>query len=281
MSELGISFSLEAVECQKKLPMLVRTIEAGSLANLKSFDGDWTFHRRKEDPFNWDSPSSNLLNPDQIKLILDNERMKKVLLSRPPKIVSFHLGHSARVMRKVPPDNHDEAIREIPGRQEVFTAFYQSLGIIRESFLVQELHLPVALENLDYHPSGAYEYVCQPDFINQIFREYPDLYLLLDIAHASISAMALLGGDPQNRLDITKNYLTLLPLDRVIEIHINSPTFENGQLLDSHFPIDFVEVKLLSWLLSRGLPNLKVIDLECEQNIERQIYDLHLVKGGR
>lgn len=277
---IGVSFCLEAVECKKQLPDLVKIIEAGSLANLESFAGDWTFHCRKEDPFDWGSPPLNLLKPDQIKLMLSDERMKRLLRSRPPKIVSFHLGSSAMNIKKVPPDDHNEAVSDIAPRKEIFITFCQSLKIIQESFLVRKLHLPIALENLDYHSGGAYEYICQPDFINEIFLENPDLYLLLDIAHAEISALALLKGDPKDRLAITKKYLQDLPLDRLIEIHINSPRFENNQALDMHLPITGVELEILEWLLSLDLPNFRVINLECEQKIAEQVRQLKTLKRG-
>lgn len=273
MADIGVSFCREAVECKKLMPELIKTIEAGSLANLEAFGGDWTFHCRKEDPFNWSSPSLHLLKTNQLKLLLDNQEMQKALRVRPPKIISFHLGHSAKVLRQVYPDNHDEAVGDTPSRDEVFETFCQSLEIIQESFLARELHLPIALENLDYHPGGAYEYICQSDFINDIFAKNPDLYLLLDVAHAEISAKMLFGGN-------TKGYLQSLPLDRLVEIHINSPRFMNGQAEDMHLPITCVEAEILKWLLSRGLPNFKTINLECGEKIAEQISQLNIVKKG-
>ena len=271
MVDIGVSFCQEALECKKRLPGLIKTIEAGSLANLDSFEGDWTFHCRKENPFVWESPSQNLLSPEKIKAVINNKMMETALLRRPPRMISFHLGSSSKMIGKVPPDNHNKALDEIASCGEIFETFCQSLAIINESFLTRELRLPIALENMDYHPGGAYEYICQPDFINDIFAENPDLYLLLDIAHAEISAMALLGGDPKDRLAITKEYLRLLPLERLIEIHINSPRFENGKALDMHLPISDTEIEILKWLLSFGLPDFKIINLECVEKVEEQI----------
>lgn len=300
MVELGVSFSQEAVKCKRRYPKLIKTIEVGSLLNLMSFSGDFTFHFRKENPFDYSSPSVHLLKPEHLKSALewpstgvDRPSLRSLLMLRPPKIVSFHLGHSVKNVRKVPPDDHDEAVGEIPSREEVFATFCQSLEIIQNSFLVQELHLPIAVENLDYHSGGAYEYICEPDFIKAIFARFPDLYLLLDIAHSEISALALLGGpprfqrgevrptmlggDPQNRLAITREYLKFLPPERLIQVHINAPHFENSQSYDMHLPIGEIEIALVKDLLE--LPNLRIVNLECTKEVRRQVEMLSKILG--
>jgi uncharacterized protein (UPF0276 family) len=72
----------------------------------------------------------------------------------------------------------------------------------------------VAVENYNYFPTGLYEHICRPDFIGQFLEKY-ELGLVLDLAHAAISAWNL-------RLNFS-TYLKELPLERVVEIHLSKP----------------------------------------------------------
>tara|TARA_A100001037_G_scaffold290316_1_gene303015 strand:+ start:110 stop:877 length:768 start_codon:yes stop_codon:yes gene_type:complete len=83
----------------------------------------------------------------------------------------------------------------------------------------------VALENLNYFPTSAYDHVCDPDFISKIVREN-DVYLILDIAHAMISAHNL-NFSPED-------YFSRLPLDRVKEIHFSAHGMLDGKWRDLH-----------------------------------------------
>jgi len=83
----------------------------------------------------------------------------------------------------------------------------------------------VALENLNYFPTSAYAHVCEPDFISRVVREN-EVYMILDIAHAMISAHNL-GISPES-------YFTSLPLDRVKEIHLSAHGMVDGKWRDLH-----------------------------------------------
>ncbi len=37
----------------------------------------------------------------------------------------------------------------------------------------KSLDIPVAVENLDYHKGGAYEYICKPEFIKNLLNKNP------------------------------------------------------------------------------------------------------------
>jgi uncharacterized protein (UPF0276 family) len=74
----------------------------------------------------------------------------------------------------------------------------------------------VAVENYNYFPTGLYEHICRPDFIGR-FLETLDLELVLDLAHAAISAWNL-------GLNFS-DYLGEFPLERVAEIHLSKPYF--------------------------------------------------------
>ena len=83
----------------------------------------------------------------------------------------------------------------------------------------------VAVENLNYFPTSAYDHVCDPDFISKIVRDN-DIYLILDMAHAMISAHNL-NFSPED-------YFTRLPLDRVKEIHLSAHGMLDGNWRDLH-----------------------------------------------
>ena len=83
----------------------------------------------------------------------------------------------------------------------------------------------IALENLNYFPTSAYAHVCDPDFISSIVKG-SEVYLILDIAHAMISAHNL-GIPPET-------YFTRLPLERVKEIHLSAHGYLDGKWRDLH-----------------------------------------------
>jgi uncharacterized protein (UPF0276 family) len=116
------------------------------------------------------------------------------------------------------------------------------------------LRIPLLLENYNYHPTNAYEYVCEPATFSQLIEQI-DCGMLLDLAHAQISAFNLGWKDAHA-------YLDELPLARVREIHINHPYNDNGrQLLDRHLPIGEADIALLEWTLARTL-QVEAVTLE-------------------
>lgn len=113
--------------------------------------------------------------------------------------------------------------------------------------------LPLLLENYNYHPTNAYEYVCEPETFSATLEDL-GLDMLLDLAHAQISARNMRRGD-------ARAYLAQLPLDKVREIHINHPFDDGTQMLDRHMPIEPVDIDLLRWTLERT-PRAEAITLE-------------------
>lgn len=116
------------------------------------------------------------------------------------------------------------------------------------------LGIPLLLENYNYHPTNAYEYICDPATFSQLIEEI-DCGMLLDLAHAQISAFNM--GWPD-----VHTYLGALPLARVREIHINHPFNDGGrQMLDRHLSIGEADVALLEWALART-PLAEAVTLE-------------------
>jgi len=105
--------------------------------------------------------------------------------------------------------------------------------------------VPVLVENLDYNPGGAYESVCAPGFIRQVVEE-SGVDLLLDLAHARISAAAL-------QMDV-RDYILQLPLSRVRQLHINRPLWNGERWWDAHQALQAEDEALLEWVLARCQP---------------------------
>ena len=269
--KLGVTWSPELPETWEGIKNMVDSVEFANLSDLGKVPApNWTFHYRKLDSHNMSSGRLNLVIPEEVKNSFKN--IREFLLERKPMIISAHLGLSCEKAGKMEPDNHNYAQSEVLVRKEVKKRILESL-----KYLTSATEIPIAVENLDYHKGGAYKYVCEPGFIREILEENPKVFLLLDIAHAEISAVELQEARPEDRLEVTREYLKQLPLDKVIQLHINAPVWKDGNPLDMHLPMTEIEESLTKELIS--LPNLEVINLECRQDIVKQIGQLGKLIG--
>ena len=124
----------------------------------------------------------------------------------------------------------------------------------------------LALENYAYYPTGMYEHVCRPDFIGE-FLEASDLGLVLDLAHALVSA-ANLNLEPEQ-------YIREMPLERLVEIHLSRPYYHPGLAVDAHDPPQEGEFELLANIL-KSLPGQDrvMVVIEYYRDLERML-ELH------
>lgn len=135
-------------------------------------------------------------------------------------------------------------------------------NIIRNARRLMEwLGMPLLLENFNYHPTNAYEYICEPPFFSSLIHTI-DCGVLLDLSHAQISAYNMGWDDP-------RRYLEALPLDRVREIHISHPEVRGDQMLDMHQPIQQRDVELLAWTLAHT--PAEAVTLEVSDNVNEEI----------
>ena len=100
---------------------------------------------------------------------------------------------------------------------------------------------PLLLENFNYHPTTAYEYICEPDLFTFLLDEI-GCGMLLDLAHARISANNMHYRDAET-------YLSALPLEKVREIHTNRPGWMGDQRVDRHHPLQEDDLPILGWVL--------------------------------
>jgi uncharacterized protein (UPF0276 family) len=122
--------------------------------------------------------------------------------------------------------------------------------------LAAAIPVPLILENLDYCPGGAYEHICEPDFIAAVLNE-TGAGLLLDLAHARVSASRM--GLP------IKEYLGQLPLERVRQLHISGPRSRDGVLFDAHESLLDADYALLEWVLERTQPLALTLEYNREE----------------
>lgn len=167
---------------------------------------------------------------------------RRLVATRAPWL-SVHLGYSAV---EVHFGRWNEARSPVLGRDELFASVCDNLSGLRSA-----LDVPLIVENLDYNASGAYEHVCEPDFIAAAV-ERTGVGLLLDLAHARVSAASL--GIPID------DYLAALPLDRVVQLHVSGPRWEDGVLRDAHEPLQEEDYELLREVLRRTRPRAVTLE---------------------
>lgn len=159
--------------------------------------------------------------------------------------MSFDCGPSCRNVYCNPKDNDCYCPvnpAEILAPKELLMIAEERIKFIRGHFKGT-----IALENLDYHSGGAYEHVCNPDFISAIIRKL-DVYMALDLGHLLVTAFNF-NMEPSE-------YITRLPLERVYEIHLSHP--EKGN--DMHECPTAYEYELLAYLLSKCSPDFIVLE---------------------
>ena len=123
----------------------------------------------------------------------------------------------------------------------------------RINFIKSRFHGTIALENLDYHQGGAYEHVCDPNFITEILKEL-DICFTIDIAHILVTSINL-GIEPSK-------YIARLPLELVREVHLSHPEGGNDK---HHCPTSY-EYDLLEYILANSASEFIVLEYYQEPN---------------
>lgn len=136
------------------------------------------------------------------------------------KMATFHLGscYSKPVIK--------QGIFQPGGKKlspdEIFN---NASGNIERFRLKLNRRIKIGVENNNYFPSGAYGIITEPLFINRLLSKI-NLYLLLDIAHARITAFNK-GVSPDD-------YIKQFNLAKVCQMHLSRPQEFNGCCRDAH-----------------------------------------------
>ena len=184
--------------------------------------------------------------------------LKRLTISRSPWY-SLHLGFSVEEV-----DFYDEAMQGISSLQPRELVLERCISRLKQ--LKAFLSVPILIENLDYNPTQAYEYVCEPDFILKVLSE-TDTYLLFDLAHARVTAHAF-GIS-------VEDYIAQLPLEKVRQIHLNRPGWREGRLVDAHLALEEDDYQIFEQILSRCQPWSVTLEYNHDpENILSQIRQL-------
>jgi sugar phosphate isomerase/epimerase len=102
---------------------------------------------------------------------------------------------------------------------------YLDRGASNLAFLRRYFAGGVKVENLNYFPTGAYEMVCEPEFMADATRRL-GIELLLDVGHLRISAV--------NMAMTPTEYLRRVSSARITEIQVSGTRVINGIVEDAH-----------------------------------------------
>ncbi|MBW9156095.1 multinuclear nonheme iron-dependent oxidase [Clostridium tagluense] len=143
----------------------------------------------------------------------------------------------------------------------------------------KNLAVPLLLENVPDSPQDRilfdhYPYI-MPEQYNRLFVDN-DVSFLLDLTHAKITA--------QYRGWNIYDYLRSLPLNRVVEIHVNGSGYDkDGFPADTHQSMENEDYKLLEWVLNYTNPDIVTLEyngIEAESNdtvifsLEKQLNEI-------
>ena len=161
-------------------------------------------------------------------------RMAALSLSDVP-FAGYHCGYSCLEVRKVV--GPDEALSPTLSREETADRIVATLAELK-GLTGRE----VLIENMDYGPTGAMEYVCEPAFMRELC-ERAGCGAIWDIGHALVSAAPLGLTETEYMESFVRE---LAPHLR--EIHINSAL--DGK--DAHLPATDREYGWLRRMLAAG-----------------------------
>jgi len=156
------------------------------------------------------------LGQEEFIYLMNIKKEKKNL-----KLISFHMAscYDAPIIKEG---------RFLPGGNKL-TRDSLILNANRNLVRIKEIFGPmvdIAVENNNYYRTEAYDYITNPEFISEVVINN-NINFLLDIAHAKISAV--------NQDVSFENYISRLPLGRLIQIHISRAGYnDKGEIIDKH-----------------------------------------------
>lgn len=116
----------------------------------------------------------------------------------------------------------------------------------------EHICVPFAIENIPYYGfKGTLRFATDPSVINMVC-EKANVGLILDIAHARVSA--------SHRKEDVYEYISSLSLNKVKEIHVVGVLITEEGLTDKHLEMQEEDYKLLEWVLTLTDPNIITLE---------------------
>lgn len=177
-----------------------RLAEGAALWSFRRLpEPDWLAGRPRRRIFHWGLGAA--LADFQRQFLA--EGLDRYLAESEAELFSFDLGPSARRHLGILP------LSKPLGREAIFRETEKNIRFIRKFYKG-----PLAVENYNYYPTGLYEHITEPEFIQKYLAEF-GLKLVLDLAHGAVTA--------HNRGLTPLEYFASLPLEQVAEIHVSRP----------------------------------------------------------
>lgn len=183
---------------------------------LECRDRYLTYQMGKQALFHTELQPIHLFTEKEICYLEKVVELKKSSL----KLITFHMASSC----------HDPTIEDgifkaggyQYSRNELLYNAKKNFTLIKRIFGPD---IEVGVENNNYYPTDAYNYITDPDFISDVVIEN-DIRFLFDISHAKISAY--------NRGVQYERYIKNLPLGHAIQIHMSKYSIINNLAVDAH-----------------------------------------------
>lgn len=179
--------------------------------------------------------------------------LERIKLNKPDlKLISFHLASCYKNPLLNNGKFHPRG--EKISRRKLISNAKSNFVIIKKIF---KENIMIAVENNNHYNTEAYDYITSPKFISQIVN-YNKINFLFDIAHAKISS--------HNMSLSYEEYKNKLPMNRLIQIHIAKPGFNNlGEIYDKH---DLPKKKEINETINliKSFPYVKYITVEYYKN---------------
>ena len=131
--------------------------------------------------------------------------------------------------------------------------------------------IPMGVENNNYYPTGAYETVTDAEFINTLMDKL-DLKLLLDVAHAQITAV--------NQKINLEDYLSGLNLVNAVQLHLSRPgrdPKDSSLARDFHEALENGDWEIVKMIMPR-CPSLQYLTLEYYKDDMKLLAMLKILK---
>ncbi|MDB3917362.1 DUF692 family protein [bacterium] len=135
---------------------------------------------------------------------------------------------------------------------------------------VLNAEVKIGLENNNYYPSEAYDVVTNGDFISKVVSQN-GLYLLLDIAHAMVTA--------HNQSIFYQDYIDSLPLDKLIQLHICQPLLPDGETAQDAHEEPNAEMMDEVIRLIADFPQIKYLTIEFYKDKDVLMGAINRLKG--
>ncbi len=247
-----ISHLFENEHCGEEISNVSDCLEVRQRSLDSELPKQWLFHIDIDITLKWD---------DEIRDYLQQAFMKKPEL----KLATF------QATRCCQDELIENGLFQLSGKvysdQDMLDHAKENTRWLRE---VLSDDVKIGLENNNYYPTPAYDIVTDGVFITKLINQ-SNLYLLLDIAHAMVTA--------HNQQITYQDYIMSLPLDNLIQLHICKPLLPVGKTAqDAHDEPNTEMINEVIRLISE-FPQIKYLTVEFYKDKDVLVKSLNSIRS--